>query len=84
MRFLCVRRMVCLGIIFCLSCTTVSAKTKAQGRYIYGTGNLTTAINRIVQNTGSSASVGIVIKSMKYGDTLYTKVNSDCLVQQVR
>ncbi len=72
MRFLRVGRIVCLGMVFCLSCTTISAKYKAQPRYV-GTDRLTSAINRIVQNTDPSARIGIIIKSMKYGDTLYTK-----------
>lgn len=40
---------------------------------IYGKQSLIAEINRIVQNIDSKASVGIHVKSMKYGDTLYTK-----------
>lgn len=40
---------------------------------IYGKENLVAEINRIVQSLDAKASVGINVKSMKYGDTLYTK-----------
>lgn len=40
---------------------------------IYGSQDLTAEINRILYEVPSKTSVGIAVKSMKYGDTLYTK-----------
>jgi D-alanyl-D-alanine carboxypeptidase/D-alanyl-D-alanine-endopeptidase (penicillin-binding protein 4) len=39
----------------------------------YGTAQLVAQINRAVQNIGPSARVGVTIKSMKYGDSVYTR-----------
>jgi len=40
---------------------------------VYGKQTLVAEINHILQSLDSRASIGIYVKSMKYGDTLYTK-----------
>lgn len=40
---------------------------------VYGTENLVSEINQIVENAGSNTTIGIQVKSMKHGDMLYTR-----------
>lgn len=40
---------------------------------IYGTPELAATLNQIVNSNGNSADVAVYAKSMKYGDTLYTR-----------
>lgn len=66
------RHLLCLWIICCLSCNA-QAKSKVRSHPIYGTDELVAEINRILQNTDPNATIGIHIKSMKYGDTLFAQ-----------
>jgi D-alanyl-D-alanine carboxypeptidase/D-alanyl-D-alanine-endopeptidase (penicillin-binding protein 4) len=64
--------------IFMMLCMMLSLLPQAYARSQhlnpnYTTADLTAEINRIVANTDSHAAIGINIKSMKYGDTIYTK-----------
>src|ERR1700730_970508 len=66
--------------IFCFSVETHAKITKTHLRHhkpevytIYGKQSLVTEINRLVQTIDPRATIGIYIKSMKGGDTLYTK-----------
>lgn len=69
---------IIIGLIFCLCYGSAFAKKKttqhrAVSQTINGTPQLAAEINQIVQSLDHKAEVGIVIKSMKYGDTFYTK-----------
>lgn len=66
MRFLAI--IFTTGIIICLSFFSA-----AQARNISGKHNLTNEIDRIIYSGNSRATVGIAIKSMRYGDTLYSR-----------
>lgn len=63
--------------IICSLCCTAQAKKKshvpAQPQIIYNTHTLNAEINRIINSEDSNASVGVYIKSMKYGDTLFAR-----------
>jgi len=62
---------IIIGTVFFLNCIT---ETQARTTYaINGTDDLTSSINHLVRVNDPNASVGIAIKSMKYGDTLYAK-----------
>jgi len=52
---------------------TLQTNAWAYSAPIYGKQNLTATLNRIAQEAGSSAEVGIQIKSMQSGETLYSK-----------
>jgi D-alanyl-D-alanine carboxypeptidase/D-alanyl-D-alanine-endopeptidase (penicillin-binding protein 4) len=72
--------LISIFILSFASADTFAAKHKAraksapvQAASIYGTGNLAAEINRILNNSGTNAAVGVYIKSMKYNDTLYTR-----------
>lgn len=47
---------------------TIAVETSA----IYGTSNLVSAINSAIQNVDPNLNIGVAVKSMKYGDVLYT------------
>src|SRR5436190_21523163 len=49
------------------------ATAPVRGHVIYGKQSLISEISSILQSLDGSASVGVNIRSMKYGDTLYTK-----------
>jgi D-alanyl-D-alanine carboxypeptidase/D-alanyl-D-alanine-endopeptidase (penicillin-binding protein 4) len=66
--------------VILLLCSSLQARIKFRSEPIYGIQNLTAEINRIIYNTDPNATVGIHIKSMKYGDTLYAKNEQRLLV----
>lgn len=66
------RHVLIFWVIIFLSCAT-HARSRFYSEPIYGRQNLAAEINRIVYNTDPNAVVGIHIKSMKYGDTLYSR-----------
>lgn len=61
-----------IGILSSLVCVTI-AQTSQAGERVHGTTELITQINRAVLKIPSNTRVGIAIKSMKYGDTIYAK-----------
>ncbi len=52
---------------------THAAKTVVRAHVIYGKQSLVAEISSILQAIDGNASVGVNVRSMKYGDTLYTK-----------
>ncbi len=54
-----------------MACVSI-AQARALSYTINGTSNLVNAINQAVSSVRPAADVGIIIKSMKNGDTLYT------------
>jgi D-alanyl-D-alanine carboxypeptidase/D-alanyl-D-alanine-endopeptidase (penicillin-binding protein 4) len=48
-------------------------KHSAPAQPIYGSEQLTAELNRLVANVNSGSTIGIQIKSMRYGDTLYSR-----------
>ena len=73
------RHILIFWVIIFLSCAA-QARMRFHSQTIYGTRNLTAEINRIVYEADPSATVGIHIKSMKYGDTLYSKNDQRLLI----
>lgn len=69
-----------LFIFILILCCNTQARFRIHSQPIYGTQNLAAEINRIIYNTDPDATVGIQIKSMKYGDTLYSKNDQRLLV----
>ncbi|EKD72483.1 MAG: D-alanyl-D-alanine carboxypeptidase/D-alanyl-D-alanine-endopeptidase [uncultured bacterium] len=53
--------------------TRTKTTKMTHARPIYGTQNLVAQINQIISSADSNASIGIQIKSMKYGDMFYTR-----------
>lgn len=66
MRFLAI--IFTTGIIICLSFFSA-----AQARIITGKHNLSNEIDRIIYNSNAHATVGVAIKSMRYGDVVYSR-----------
>lgn len=64
--------LIVTGIAACLSFATASFG-KTSSHTIYGTTALVTGINHTILSMNPNAHIGIAIKSMKYGDTIYTK-----------
>jgi D-alanyl-D-alanine carboxypeptidase/D-alanyl-D-alanine-endopeptidase (penicillin-binding protein 4) len=70
-----------LIFLFCLNGEALAKKrhhstpaaTESFSPAIYGTTELNAEINRVVSNVSPSLNVGIHIKSMRHGDTLYTR-----------
>ena len=69
-----------LILFLVIICASFNVEAKKQKNHpveprptIYGKQNLVTEINRILQNIDPKAAVGIHIKSMKQGDSIYTK-----------
>jgi D-alanyl-D-alanine carboxypeptidase/D-alanyl-D-alanine-endopeptidase (penicillin-binding protein 4) len=62
-----------LLIITCLICTTPASARAKINHTVIGTAALVTEINTALHRINANAHVGITIKSMKYGDTLYAK-----------
>lgn len=64
-----------LGAIACLLCTTFAQAYHAHKGTpsVIGTQNLIAAINGAVRGVNPNAHIGIVIKSMKHGDTIYMR-----------
>jgi len=52
---------------------THAAKSVVHGHVIYGKQNLIAEISSILQSLDGAASIGVNVRSMKYGDTLYSK-----------
>lgn len=69
-----------LGILCSLSCIAYPKKTKVihhpEPQVVYNSSTLTTQINRIINSETSNASIGVYVKSMKYGDVLYAQNES--------
>jgi D-alanyl-D-alanine carboxypeptidase/D-alanyl-D-alanine-endopeptidase (penicillin-binding protein 4) len=68
------------GIVFCLSGEVSWAKKKSQPAggvgvsspaVIYGTSQLASELNRIIQADNVNANVSVYVKSMQHGDSLY-------------
>ncbi|MDR3490483.1 MAG: D-alanyl-D-alanine carboxypeptidase/D-alanyl-D-alanine-endopeptidase [Gammaproteobacteria bacterium] len=59
-------------IVFCLCCVT-AAQARSNSYSIAGTQNLSSFINQAVRGAGPNANVGIIIRSMKNGETLYAR-----------
>lgn len=53
-------------------CHSVCARNKQPAEPINGAQNLVNAINQSIRNVDPNLNIGVAIKSMKYGDTLYT------------
>jgi D-alanyl-D-alanine carboxypeptidase/D-alanyl-D-alanine-endopeptidase (penicillin-binding protein 4) len=76
-------RLLVFIIIICITCFSNTSTAQGRGRTyhhktkviksIYGTSQLTTAINRALLNVNTYTRVGIAIKSMKYDDTLFVR-----------
>lgn len=62
-----------LWVITCLSFPVAAQSKKRTPTAIVGTQNLAAQINHAIQTVNPNAQVGITIKSMKLGDTLYTR-----------
>lgn len=75
------RHVLILWVIIFLSCSA-EARTRfhLHSQPVYGTQNLIAEINRIVAASDPNATVGIYVKSMKYGDTLYAKNTQRLLI----
>ena len=56
----------------CFFCINTDAHKKNESP-LQGMQNLTSELNRIIGTVDSKTTIGIVIKSMKYGDIFYTK-----------
>jgi D-alanyl-D-alanine carboxypeptidase/D-alanyl-D-alanine-endopeptidase (penicillin-binding protein 4) len=73
-----VRRLVLFLIFFILGSLSSTAEARTKNahyapHHVTGTAELITEINNAMHRISPSAHVGITIKSMKYGDVLYTK-----------
>src|SRR5580700_5154729 len=82
-------RVLCIVWIIFLSCDahakhkkhivhktkTHAAKPVVRAHVIYGKQRLVAEISSILQAIDGNASVGVNVRSMKYGDTLYTKTD---------
>ena len=64
------RTIITIGALGLSLVSTGYARTSAT---IFGTQNLTAEINQAVSTVNPNATVGITIKSMKYGDTVYSR-----------
>ena len=71
-----------IGIVFCApdaalakskSKSKTRTRTVAAASVIYGTPQLANELNSIINSRGSNADIAVYVKSMKYGDTLYTR-----------
>ncbi|HLB58008.1 MAG TPA: D-alanyl-D-alanine carboxypeptidase/D-alanyl-D-alanine-endopeptidase, partial [Gammaproteobacteria bacterium] len=60
-------------LLVCGLSSALPARSKISTQPIYGKDKLIAEINRILTSVDSNASVGIAVKSMRYGDTLYAK-----------
>jgi serine-type D-Ala-D-Ala carboxypeptidase/endopeptidase (penicillin-binding protein 4) len=72
-----VSQMVVLGVACMICCIAYPKKANVthpqKPQIVYNSRTLATEIDRIVNNETSNASIGVYVKSMKYGDTLYAQ-----------
>lgn len=61
------------GLLISNAFATRSSVIRYGNSTLSGTDNLVAEINRIISDTDPDLTIGIQIKSMKYGDTLYSK-----------
>lgn len=52
---------------------TARAQTKALGPVIYNGANLTAQLNSAINSVSSNMDIGVFVKSMRYGDKLYSR-----------
>jgi D-alanyl-D-alanine carboxypeptidase/D-alanyl-D-alanine-endopeptidase (penicillin-binding protein 4) len=60
-------------IINCMLCISPADASAKSAHIVTGNQQLTIEINNAIRKINPNAHVGVTIKSMKYGDTLYTK-----------